>query len=704
MTMATSMLTAPVASRPSSSGLWAASRPRKFVSKSPLITYGRQNRPLSLTANQFVRKGTFDLPSDDHEAYQRRSAPHEVSEGPDNQDSDPSSVLSGAAEGDELLDAALHSQQVRLPTTLQNLEVASASGHARAQTSQRKPKKPRASSGSNHRTVGDVTAAKRDQNQLSSGLVKKSERPRRLPEMDELICAAERPDDNVTADPASTMPGIEVQDPITEVAQPQRSSISTNGRQASAKVTKTPLEILRKRFRSTSLSHKCSTWVKRRRAALDKSQLWHCNSKPTIGDGFDALELEIARETKVPKPQPRRKGRRVKPTVAPLQLMGGPLPHVAFNCPPDGLGLDHGAQQSMHAPYVNGSALIQRLKRRDSFSDGELIRAKFAAIKAPARPASDDEDEETDEGFDEENDEDAIVEGFGAATTHEAADESADELSMQSTPLRPVRKSSFVQPKHFSLGSVDCVEAVECDDKSGSGAVHHDHHTSANGNRLRSQLMQVQDAILDDFEQMNAMPVTTGAEMLDKPSGPSHPPASSAIRDPRLRSILKLSDPSMPAVTPAEDTKLNTQCNSRRATNNLVEITGDEGRYFSAAAGLLNADGEPRVIRRQKSSSRYFQPPPLARDIDIPDSLLAVPETSSVPANAILSDESQLATLRESPAKVRPRTAATKDSKSLTRAVSKGAGTLSQSVRRQRSSGKGFVSPVKPARRKIEQC
>lgn len=154
----------------------------------------------------------------------------------------------------------------------------------------------------------------------------------------------------------------------------------------------------------------------------------------------------------------------------------------------------------------------------------------------------------------------------------------------------------------------------------------------------------------------------------------------------RPRSILKNGSQAVDAsTTPAEQTAANTRRNS------TVELS--ESRYFTDAADMLRkADPtKHKIVPRRRSS--YFD------DVEMLDSQAVIPETSTPQSDAEMLDfneTSHLAVLRrtaEAEWTLQSLPKESRDLRTLTRSVSRGHGTLSQSTRRRPSLP--FQSPTK---------
>ena len=684
----------------------------------PVATPDKPSKALSLTASQFRRVDTYDIPSDDGHGEAGRllaAAERDV-------DSDGDSLLLDHGSG-----------ELQVPTS--RAAVLSAAGACKRPSSTaasqskkgtakmvRKPKAKPVYPAELPVSAGRVNKLQRKggKRRRSSDQAKTTvRRPRkavvrRLP-VDELhmVPSALQDVTDVTADPLSSVAGVQTQDPISDLTSSLRrasvSSISSGDGAEIMRKRKAPLSAIRKRLSMHHAKQKSIATLQARRKAhiscRDSKQFAY-----SVGDGFEASEQRIAYCFKF------RKQRRQRQTEVPqfefsaLALESGLLPEVTFDsslmdikaetygehahATNDESNVAHDATQDVQPSSTKAS------KRTVSFSDrvtDDYILARLSSISAPERhrSESDDEEEEEEEEEDDDDEEVGVAEedegdkadgwklceahAYATAGARVAADEcliSDDERNFKarrSPSPAPQRRLKISSERPNTEAQADPIE----DDVSpiDAGPSYHFVQSiptigqASKSSELRRRLVEVNEAILDDE--------MTGHKAVSQKIGLA---TDRQGRPSRLRSILKNSTPAaLDDTTTAEQTATNTRRNSM--------IDPEESRYFTNAAEQLASTSTAMVVRRRSS---YFNEPV----VEVEDSDQVVPETSPGPSD--FTNANQLKVLRHSSEAMWSSSLPTapKDLKLLTRTVSREYGTLSQSALRRRPS-LPFNSPTK---------
>ncbi|KAK3650144.1 isopentenyl-diphosphate delta-isomerase idi1 [Elasticomyces elasticus] len=680
--------------------------PTTKIRKAQLITYGRSSKPLSVTGNQFVRRGTYEIPSDDEEPPQVANYSSQVANDNDNDESESSGLSDD--ESSSLLRRVEPARAAHAPTKLDVLQAAAVSAPsvtraiADTETMTRNEKDVKG-------TAAGLRKAQKTTKALTYGSNKSASHPltktaaRRLP-VNELQCVNALPDD-VMRDPQSSMPGIGVADPIGDRGsqpdkQPQSSALQK------ARKPKTQLASIKKKPAKTpKYKHKSLALLKRRLnppSLLAKSRN---HVQPAAGDGFEASELEITyRMPLLPK-----RGRRKPPsaiTYNTLQLCAGPLPEVIFECGEDELqlestgGLHHVSFEQPKQEEQSNLTKSSAQRRRVSFSDkNDFILAQLSSVTAPRRHQSDsesneeeEEEEEEDgdehadaqEGNDSEVDEqesliddvEVMVEGFDAVQQYDPDEGKKIETAITIDSSH----NAFIRPKRRPSIRFEQLEDIEEDElqDNGSGTVQHAiiGQPPGSSNKKR-RLIEVCETIEDVPDLEPDVPREQVAEV----------PSNARTHVRRTRSILKNSTPIISdTIYRLEDTAANTRRNS-------MVVEANDSRYFASAAEQLAVPDPEKhqIVPRRRSN---WNGADANNDVQVEDSEQIIPETSPGPPD--YTNSTQLAVLRRTSENVWVSQSAPtipKDLKALTRAVSREHGTVSQSRRRKISLP--FHSPTK---------
>jgi len=464
-----------------------------------LITYGRSTRPLSLNASQFIRQDTYDIPSDSNDEREEAGALLQATARHDTVSSD--SLLSDA-ESFGVPGSSHPTSSPRRLSKLDILEAASASTHrkpsstaqGKKRTAKRvqKPKpKPKPTydfelAGHPGRIAKSNPAVARNmgtRNGVSKEKPKAKAPARRLP-VNELMLVASAPQYENLLEPLSSAPGVQTQDPITELSSEVRqgsvSSISS-GSTRERRTAKTPLTSIRKRLKTPKYKHKVL-----KRKEIEQSSVWGGRgaTKTQTGDGFEESELHIDYRIVTHRKRNRKTGNPLSYNV--LQLASGPLPEVLFECSTDELQLEpsggphhitsqrrRDGQEERYVPPIEPPKQVrgrstdelqsepsggephvlqtklqpeqlraaserssQLARRQVSFSDREeFIMLQLSSISAPARPESDSEHDEEDEDLDNEEEdveEEEIEEEAASETEYGRAESWRDDEAILS--------------------------------------------------------------------------------------------------------------------------------------------------------------------------------------------------------------------------------------------------------------------------------
>ncbi|KAF2772774.1 hypothetical protein EJ03DRAFT_170196 [Teratosphaeria nubilosa] len=564
-------------------------------------------------------------------------------------------------------------------------------------------------------------------------------RKRRIPEPGKHICTASPLEaEDIIADPNSSPRGVVTQDPITDSSSMQlRDPLSSPLTIiAQPKERKTSLSGIRKRLSTPSLKHK----IVLRKKSKPRTLCWSSGSgSKTSGDGFEASELTITYRHRVNR-QPR--ARRTPRTLVftPLQIQAGPLPDVSFESIDEEPYQGQEAGSSDQMPGLQNlkvtamsSALkpaTQRLRRQVSFVDrNDIVMAQLSSVSAPRMDVDSDaeieQDEENDEDQDQGSPEDEVEQDdqdhddddhgeFDCASAASAADspgirllngdddilEASDDEQEASPPPSPTLRAKLDR-----LQRLDHDETIE-DDPEDVDVTYDFRNATLPGTLPRSsmlgkrRLMEVVEPIEDI---LSIKPTRDAGNEGPAPNASGDTIDTISYRQPRkrLRSILK-NNANTPDVAPEssrlEHTAANTRRNSQRATAIELDDNEDDGsHYFTSASQSLRAIDPRRnhtIVPRRKSS--YFANQQSV--LQVPDSERVVPETSQELPD--YTNACQLGVLRRNSqalwasSRGPPSTDDTpKDLRILTSSVSRGHGTLSQSVRRRPSLR--FNSPMK---------
>ncbi|KAK5692988.1 isopentenyl-diphosphate delta-isomerase idi1 [Elasticomyces elasticus] len=673
--------------------------PTTKICKAQLITYGRSSKPLSVTGNQFVRRGTYDIPSDEEEPPQVANHSLQVA---DNDESESSGLSDD--ESSSLLRRVEPARAAHAPTKLDVLQAAAVS----APSDKRATTDAGTRAGNANDTKGAAAGlrkAEKTTKALRYGLNKSASRPvtktapRRLP-VNELQCVDALPDD-VMRDPQSSIPGIGVADPIGgHGSQPDEQPRSSALRKT--RKPKTQLASIKKKPAKTlKHKHKSLALLKRRLnppSLLAKSRN---HVEPAAGDGFEASELEITyRMPLIPK-----RGRRKPPsaiTYNALQLCAGPLPEVIFECGEDELqlestgGLHH---VSFEQPKQEGQSNLTKSsaqRRRVSFSDkNDFILAQLSSVTAPRRHQSDsesdkeEEEEEEEHADDQEGDDseadeqesliddvEVMVEGFDAVQQYDADEGKKIETAITIDSSH----NAFIRPKRRPSIRFEQLEDIEEDElqDNGSGTVQHAIIGQPPGpSNKKRRLIEVCETIEDVPDLEPDVPREQVAEV----------PSTARTHVRRTRSILKNSTPIISdTIYRLEDTAANTRRNS-------MVVEANDSRYFASAAEQLAVPDPEKhqIVPRRRSN---WNGADANNDVQVEDSEQIIPETSPGPPD--YTNSTQLAVLRRTSENIWVSQSARtipKDLKALTRTVSREHGTVSQSRRRKISLS--FQSPTK---------
>ncbi|KAK5674547.1 isopentenyl-diphosphate delta-isomerase idi1 [Elasticomyces elasticus] len=708
------MLVIEILPAPSSSLIFPA--PAAKIRKAQLITYGRSSKPLSVTGNQFIRRGTYDIPSDDEEPPQVAKHSLQVANDNDNDGSESSGLSDD--ESSSLLRRVEPARAAHASTKLDVLQAAavSASSVERAiaevgtRTSNANDAKDAAAG---HRKAEKTTKALTYRSNKSASRVLTKTAVRRLP-VNELQCVDALPDD-VMRDPQSSMPGIGVADPIGDNGSQQNEQPRSSALQKTSKPKTQLASIKKKPAKTPKYKHKSLALLKRRLNPPSLLAKARSHVQPAAGDGFEASELEITyRMPLLPK-----RGRRKPPsaiTYNALQLCAGPLPEVIFECGEDELQLESTGgphhvsfEQPKHEEQSNLTKSSAQ-RRKVSFSDkDDFILAQLSSLTAPRRHRSDsesdeDEDEEDEheaeddgeehaddqEGNDSEADEqesliddvEVMVEGFDAVEQYDPDEGKKIETAITIDSSH----NAFIRPKRRPSIRFEQLEDIEEDElqSNGDGTVQYATigQPPIPSNKKR-RLIEVCETIEDVPDLEPDVPREQIADEIVPQA--EHVPSNARPHVRRTRSILKNSTPIISdTIYRLEDTAANTRRNS-------MVVEANDSRYFASAAEQLAVPDPEKhqIVPRRRSNwnaADYY--------VQVEDSEQIIPETSPGPPD--YTNNSQLAVLRRTSENVWVSQSAPtipKDFKALTRTVSREHGTVSQSRRRKISLP--FHSPTK---------
>ena len=590
----------------------------------------------------------------------------------------------------------------------------------------------------NHRTRYSAPAVHKKGYLRPAGVIRG-----RLP-LNELVLVSGAGNDDVFGD-LNNKSGTLLRDPISSSAQPLLDSVSSEGSETTPAKhkAKVSLSAIRKRLRTPSSGHKS---LERLRRKYNASQITPTGSQTQriVGDGFERSELTPNHPSWYTIKHMRRQREPLLAGLKALSLVSGPLPDVVFVSESDPGQLKFARPNTSECnettPGYEAPNTVTPLNgvhkhssnRRVSFNPDleRIISAQLASVSAPRRQPSialegDDEAEEDDDGEDGgDEDEDEDEDDEEAAEAYVDQDELPPEV--HHTIVDEIREIQTRLPdaptKHGSLTP----EHVHHGQGGQKSVTPISNRFLADVNRQRTPsfrrrtfsgrplLNEVNEPIDDDFrvddmllgdESGQDLATTRGSveyietnrdrnthtvaddgipirfpsrDLQGKQTAFSRTASTASLQP---RSILKNSTPHVSSDTNRSE---STAANTRR--NSMVDVK--ESRYFSAAKAQLESFPTKHTVICKNSSSRFYD------TVEVPYSDEMVLETS--PKKPDYTNRSQLHLLKRtnealwtSSAALEPET----DLGSLTRSVSKGNGTLSQSVRRR--SSLRFQSPKK---------
>lgn len=439
---------------------------------------------------------------------------------------------------------------------------------------------------------------------------------------------------------------------LTEISCIDDSSSPLQESKPELRKAKASLTSLRRRLKSTRFTHKSVIALRKKheaRAPFFKGATRLCNA----GDGFERSELK---DTHQPPIHRRRTQRPLALNFAALSLKSGPLPDVEFNSEPN---LETQREQGTVTGsdrQITGLQTVPSILSPDqqpdqdafSFSDrvlDEMAMQRLSCISAPKKAISISSDHDEDEAdWDEsEPDEQDLGQIFDTSPRH---------------TMSPTRQTGNQQERRLS--------EIPSEPPVRTGVTLDFRKPASLGVPLAKQhLMEVDEAILDVPDENDhdgrAMTQDFSADFL------ATQPQFEKQRQSQASACRK------EARSP----------NHRQRT--MIDLDSNDG-YFSTASNMLRdpTSGRPRILKHRSSQLRRSY---LARqdEIQVPDSNDYVPETDLfVPETSLGLGTSSLGL---------PKAPKPKDLRGLTKAVSRDAGTLSQSVRRRPTLP--FNSPTK---------
>lgn len=524
---------------------------------------------------------------------------------------------------------------------------------------------------------------------------------RRLP-VNELVLVPSPADDEDHATLRSRPPGARTQRPLGDQTNPPHaldvSPIESEDDGHREQLPKQqPLSALHKRLRSGKSRYKSVADLRRRRA--EQLSAGRTSSNPRPGDGFDDQELSIS---PLARKAARQRHVRQDPfllSFGALQLQSGPLPDVKFETtsstavsPPQKLEAESSSCRSPDAvrDFVKSRGQVSFTAQARE----QAILAQLSSISAPPlpRPESDESDGEDEEDQEADLDEEMIADGFRAVADDEIYEADTETEQDPHDVPKESREGNSINTTGVAIDEAETSAASE--------GISYDFRRPGLGQpprrrRIRQDsLVEVQDNIIDvpDYDD-NVIPSFQPTMPQSQHPIPAHQQVPEAEAPPRPslkrpRSILKNASQAMYD----DNTKPEyTESNTRR--NSTVELS--ESRYFTDAADMLrrNDPSKHQIVPRRRS--RYFD-----EEVEMLDSGGIVAETSPSPEPEEMLDyttTSNLSVLRRQSevewmsSQSLPSVA--KDLGALTRSVSRGHGTLSQSARRRPSLP--FQSPSK---------
>ncbi|CAK3874634.1 Hypothetical predicted protein [Lecanosticta acicola] len=696
-------------------------------------TYGKQPKPLPLQGIHFIRSDAEELPQDDEEeaiyqdleahARQRRREPDpedsplsegelEYVYGRDaspvlSPSSSPRLPTSGSKTSTEPREKSLFVTPTRVPSDKERLaepvsKLATKPRYQQAQQGASSANRRYPNNARSRPSFSKKTETKQRHRQLK----------RRLPVNELPLTDSPPAHRDIFRDTQSSFAGVETQDPIADP-----SSSGRKGRIPSIEdELEKPRALLtphRKRLKIPLQNHKSKFDLLKKKGSRAKlARAFGVQSK--LGDGFDVSERKVDHR----RFTPRRRQNVPKSLMwgfGELEIKSGPLPDVKFeqSCSelqlvsaheqerPNSMGTDQAGIRNPDDEYgyrcatTAASTSCQKAKRKVSFSDRILddkTWARLSSVSAPKRAysiSSDDgessevepDDDESEISANPDEDEGLIYEDHDSDNeSHVESDDEGvmEELQARTPPSNQRARQSRIywQPTSSSTGLHPPV--------NNKGMTLNFRKSDIQGMAMprtpfnKRRMMEVNEMIMDEEDP---------DEMLDSEPAPPLPLS-------RPRSILRNPKPryshSSEANTRPEDTFANTRRNS------MVNL--EDSRYSTTAADRLQAaDGttKPIIIKQRTSDRHYARSQYFPKEVQVPDSDSAVPETSQ--ARLHYGDEPQLDILKRSSEATWTSSESSlripRDLKTLTRTVSREHGTLSQAVRRRPSIP--FRSPTK---------
>ena len=702
--------------------------------------YGkRPTKPLSVTANQFLRSNDiFSTPSDAPEiGTAQAKTPRTNRESSSDSDDSP---LSDAEPSDPVQNSHFANKE---PPSLADRNAApvlrrgvapsptTTGEHGRrpAQKPRRRTELPtQRTDPAIHEQATDASQRVPKTTPAAKAVKAKRKAPRRkrrLP-VNELLLVPEPCQDDKSSELRRDARTVLQEDPVSSSAFPLVDNVSSDESDSSIepRKRKSPLTAIRKRLK-TPVSEQKSFKMLRPKHGVGTRAVTADLPPPKLGDGFEASELQFSSRASL---RPLRMGlqRRQQPVWEGLQalsLTAGPLPDVTFDHPSSTLKVEASTEvekalqfgedderfvaDAGTPPAAQAPASVPLSRRRVSFSD--RVFAELSSVSAPRRRYSNSDD---GEGEDDEAVE-SYVDGH-----HLDADNVMDEdepmLSDEERAIRPSSRHTSPTPEPQTpshrppppprLSPIADSEGISTGvtlDFRKQGILGTFKRTRSSKSR---SMVELREVIEDDYEPDDEQ------EMLFESEPPAyHAPAHhhNTIKVPEStltrksfschvlifdtdilpgqpslgmpRSILKNSEPS---ISSDRTRPHNTASNTRR--NSAIALD-EQNHYFTSATSHLDSSPLPHRIIRLKSNQPRVQ---------IPYSGYTVPETS--PEHPDYTNATQLHVLRrnqETSWTSNRMPAPPRDMTTLTRTVSQEHGTLSQAVRRRRSMP--FQGPTK---------
>ncbi|EMC91861.1 hypothetical protein BAUCODRAFT_160504 [Baudoinia panamericana UAMH 10762] len=681
-----------------------AAHSQGFRRKPQLITYRRNSRPLPLTGSQFARKDPYDIPSSDDEIGAEEA--NQQAQRAVSKREDPSSDSSALSDAELVSTGQSGAQYTDRPSRQEFSYAAAAGGRLKAAVGSARVQKAvtGVTQGSKAKSTHTGKAPRRPvaiiksaRNAVEVARSKAASKVhlRRLP-VSELVCVSSLPDTAAMPEPVSSAPAIHVQDPIVDsVSQGQghQARRFRSKQQLSAPALKQKFLRPQRRGHSFTLPFLANTTNGRQ------------------GDGFEDTERLVSYRPK----QKRKRKCTAALTFAALSISGGPLPEVHFDPALSDVKLE---VSSAPMPYANlndeadpgilakGSDGLGSQRKVSLNGRTELIMAQLSSVKAPERQYSDSEASDEDDAS--END-DMEPDAVQAANEDQMNEGMTEEHEPPEQTLSP-RQGTEAQLR----GAMEDVEDVV--DMQSDGGVTWDFRRSRmpgaypKSSQSRKDVNKADSDVSFEFRR-HPMPGTYPRsshamievnEVIEEVVDPTVRMSNHAgfgrnqllgydatktltegARPRRLRSVLKKGSQTGPdSSCKAEDTAANTRRNST--------IRVEDSHYFTTATDMLRVPDPVKHIIVPRRRPSYLDD----ANVQVPNSEGDVPETSQMPPD--YTYQSQLKALREHMAGMAmpdPAIDAPRDLRTLIRSVSRGNGTLSQSVRRRPSLP--FQSPTK---------